>query len=166
MPSTLRAAVLLLAVLSIAGCINPVHSGKSPLLPAQMSPDSVALDMFFVRFPFGDADANEKIWQEIDEQQISSDVRERLNRNGFRVGVIGGQMPIELSKLMELSDKTTAVGEDDGVNVENIQAKPRVVRRHLQIRTGQPSEIIASGIYPELTVLVSDMGQPSGHHCG
>lgn len=71
MPPTFRPTVLLLAVLAIAGCRNPIYGGKSPLMPAQMSPDSVGLEMFFVRFPFGDTDANETLWKEIDEQHFS-----------------------------------------------------------------------------------------------
>ena len=58
-----------------------------------MSPDSVVLEMFFVRFPFGDPAVNEKLWEEIDEQQFAPDLRERLARNGFRVGLLSGQMP-------------------------------------------------------------------------
>ena len=88
MPSGSR-EILLLAMLAMAGCATPaLHKGKSPLLPAQMSPDSVVLDMFFVRFPFGDPAVNEKLWE---DRSTSSDsppeLRERLARNGFRGGL-------------------------------------------------------------------------------
>ena len=79
-----------------------------------MSPDSVVLEIFFIRFPFGDTAVNEKLWEEIDEQQFSPELRERLARNGFRVGLISGQIPIELSKLLELSDKPIPTGEPQG----------------------------------------------------
>jgi hypothetical protein len=138
--------------------------GKSPLMPAQMSPDSVVLDMYFARFPFGDTEVNEKLWQEIDEQQIAPEVRERLTRNGFRVGVIGGQMPAALTKILELTDKTDATVKNQGVTVKNLQTEPRVQWRHLQIRPDQPAEIIASSIYPELTVLLSRYGRVSGQN--
>ncbi len=85
---------MLLAVLAMAGCTTTaLHKGKSPLVPAQMSPDSVVLEMFFVRFPFGDPAVNEKLWEEIDEQQFTPELRERLARNGFRAGLVSGQMP-------------------------------------------------------------------------
>jgi hypothetical protein len=160
----LRPAILLLAVLATAGCHAPIYGGKSPLAPARMSPDSVGLEMFWVRFPFGDPAANEDLWKEIDEHPISPDTRERLARNGFRAGVLGSQLPIELSKLMELSDKTASAGEGNVVKVEDMQTKPRVMRRYLQIRAGQPGQIIASSIYPDLTVLLSRSGQISGQN--
>ena len=127
-----------------------------------MSPDSVVLEMFFVRFPFGDPAVNEKLWEEIDEQQFSPELRERLARNGFRAGLVSGQIPIELSKLLELSDKPVPTGEMQGGKVENLEAEPRVVRRHLQLRAGQRSEIIASGVYAQLPVLMCESGQLCG----
>jgi len=163
MPHLRRHIVVLLTLLTLAGC-TPLHHGKSPLLPAQMSSDSVVLDMFFVRFPFGDSAVNEKLWEQIDEQQFAPDLRERLAQNGFRVGLISGQMPVELSKLMELSDKPAPTGELEGVQLSNMETQPRVVRRHLQTRAGQGNEILASSIYPELTVLLRRSDQLSGEN--
>jgi hypothetical protein len=161
--SSLALRASMLAVLAIAGCATPsLPKGKSPLVPAQMSPDSVVLDMFFVRFPFGDKDINEKLWEQIDEQQFSPDLRQRLARNGFRIGLLSGQMPSELSKLMELTDKPVPSGPAEGEKIENLQSEPRVVCRHLQLRANQPGQIIASSVYPQLPVLVCESGRISG----
>jgi hypothetical protein len=162
MPDARRQIVLLLALLALTGCTTPLHKGKSPLMPAQMSSDSVVLDMFFVRFPFGDPGVNEKLWEEIDEQQFSPELRERLSRNGFRVGMLSGHMPIQLSKLMELSDKPAPTNEAQEMKISDLGAEPRVIRRHLQIRAGQPSILEASNVYPELPVFVNKSGQLSG----
>ena len=137
-------------------------------MPAQMSADSVALELFFVRCPFGDANVNDKLWQEIDEQHLSPDLRKRLARNGFRVGLVGGQIPAELSKLLELSGKPDEAKDknndkdEPGSKVDEQSTEPRVVRRHLQLRAGHRSEIIASSVYPHLPVLVWELGQVSG----
>jgi hypothetical protein len=151
-----------LAVLALAGCTTPAPKAKSPLLPPQMSPDSVALDIFSVRFPFGDPDVNDKLWQELDEQPFAPELRERLARNGFRVGLISGQMPGELSKLLELADKPAPVGELESTTIQKLDAQPRVMRRHLQLRAGQRSEIIASTEYAQLPLLMSESGQLCG----
>ncbi len=157
-----RKGVPLLALLAIAGCTTPFSKGKSPLLPPQMSPDSAVLEMFFVRVPFGDPAVNGKLWDEIDEQPLAPDLRERLARNGFRAGLLGGQLPEELAKLLELADKPAPTGQLEGAKAEQLDSEPRVVRRHLQLRAGQRSEILASAVYPQLPVLVYAAGQLSG----
>ncbi len=162
MPSG-RREILLLAVLAMSGCATAaLHKGKSPLAPPAMSPDSVVLEMFFVRFPFGDPAVNDKLWGAIDEQQFKPELRERLARNGFRAGLVSGQMPGELTKLMQLSDKPAPTSEPVSTKVDALENQPRVVRRHLQIRAGRRSEIIASSVYAELPVLMCEPGQLCG----
>ena len=131
-------------------------------MPAQMSPDSVVLDLFFVRFPFGDPTVNEKLWEEIDEQQFAPDLRERLARNGFRAGLVSGQMPMELSRLLELGDKPAPGGEAAETRVDDLEAQPRVARQHLQLRAAHRGEIVASGVYSELPVLLCESGHVGG----
>ncbi len=155
-------SLLLPALLAIAGCAALPGKAKSPLRPPQMSADSVVLEMFFVRVPFGDPAVNGKLWDQIDEQPLAPDLRERLARNGFRAGLIGGAMPDELAKLLELADKPAPTGQLDGAKAEDLNEEPRVLRRHLQLRAGQRSEILASSVYPELPVLVNAAGQLSG----
>ncbi len=70
-----RRATVVLALLAFAGCTRPLIKSKSPLAPARMSPDSCVLDVFFVRVAFGDPQANEELWQELDEQCFAGDLR-------------------------------------------------------------------------------------------
>jgi hypothetical protein len=158
--------VAVLALLSAASCQNlfsPKTKGKSPLGAAHMANDCCVLDVFFVNVPFGDARANDELWQEIDEQRLPPDVRHRLGCNGFRVGVVGGQVPTTLSKLMELNETPAPTEEVPGTKVAEMADNPRVTRRHIQTRPGQPSFINASSIYEQLPVLFwSDSGRIGG----
>ncbi|MEN6557107.1 MAG: hypothetical protein ABFC54_02890 [Thermoguttaceae bacterium] len=152
-----------LVALAIAGCNAPIRPlGRSPLSPAQMSSDSVVLEMFFVRFPFGDATVNNKLWKQIDEQPFSAELRQRWTKNGFRVGLLNEPLPEELSKLMQLADKSQPDDEISESKVKDLGSEPRVIRRHLQIRAGQRSEILASGVYDELPLLLCEQGQLCG----
>jgi hypothetical protein len=147
---------VVLALLALAGCTKPLIKGKSPLAPARMSPDSCVLDVFFIRVPFGDPQANDVLWQELDEQHFPADLRGRLMRNGFRIGVVDGQIPIALSNLLELGDKPAPPDELMGTNLTDLSSKPRVTRQHMQVRAGRPNEIVASGMYEQLPVLLCD----------
>jgi hypothetical protein len=153
---------LLLAVvlLSVASCTSlRLPTGKSPLRRAQMSPDSCVLDVFFVRVPLGDEEANGSLWDEIDEQGFPTDLRRRLVRNGFRVGLVGGQMPLELARMLELGDTAaSARGLCRQVSLEELETVPTVVPRHLQLRAGRRSEIVTSGLYDEMHLLLPGAG--------
>jgi hypothetical protein len=153
-----RKVAILLSLLALAGCAKPLIRGKSLLSPPRMSPDSCVLDVFFVRVPFGDPKTNEELWQEIDERQFPADLRERLMRNGFRAGTVDGQIPIAISNLLELSDKPAPTSEVTGTNLTDLNTKPHVTRQHMQVRAGRPSQIVVSGTYEELAVLLREPG--------
>ena len=127
-----------------------------------MPPQSVVVEVFFVRVPFGDARANAAVWSEADEQRFAPQLRERWAQNGFRIGLLGGQLPGALVQLMDLKDAPQPQANSFEANPVDLQSEPRVVKRHLQIRPEQPSEVLASGVYDEWPVLVSEHGQVSG----
>jgi hypothetical protein len=158
--SPLRIGLIVALPVALAGCTPIQPQGKPLLTPAQMSSESVALEMFFVRCPLGDERANEAMWSEIDEQSLPAPLRRELARNGFRIGLVGLQLPQPLQQLMDLQETSTPAHADkpDPVSLD----EPRVMKRHLQIRPGQQSEIVASGVYDEWPVLVCQSGQLSG----
>ncbi len=154
----------MLALLASAGCMHTaMRQGKSLLSPAQLPSDGVVLDLFFIRFPFGDTSVNNDLWREIDEQQFPLELRERLGKNGFRVGMINGEMPTKLAELLALSDKPVSHANTGEIKADGTDIEPCVVCRHLQLRAAQRSEILASNVYPELPVLMNKSGQVSGH---
>ncbi|MBX9789250.1 MAG: hypothetical protein K2Y37_10075 [Pirellulales bacterium] len=159
-------------VLGFVGCAPLRPLAKSPLLPAQMSPDSVVLDIVFVRLPPQEPAEVAELWAELDEQQLPASLRQRLARNGFRVGVAGGQLPQSLARLI---DNAMPLGEDivaasqpapdssaTTVTVTDFQDQPALSRRHLQLRDGLEAEIVASGIYPSLPLLEADADRQLG----
>jgi hypothetical protein len=155
-------AVLALAV---AGCHQVVDKvASSPLRPVQMTPKSCVLEVFFVRFPYGDAEANGPMWQEIDEQQLAADLRNRLALNGFRVGHVGTQLPESLSKLLELKGKAVPNGKAE-TEVRDLTDDPRVERSHWQLPPGQRKEIICSDVFESLPVLICGPEGIRGDDC-
>jgi hypothetical protein len=160
LPLSGRIPLVIAAALVLAGCQTPISTGRSPLRPSQMSPDSVAVDIVFVHFPLGDHDANGKLWNDVDEQGLPTELRERLARNGFRVGLIGGQVPEVLAKLLELSDKPTR--RDQQRTAADMENNKHPILRHLQMRAGNRNEILASGIYESLPLLLTESGDLRG----
>ncbi len=171
----LRAMLFATCALSAAfcGCAKLEKVNRAALPRAQMSADAVVLDLFFVRVPLGAPLANEQLWADADEQQLPADLRVRLADNGIRAGVLGSQIPAALERLVEdpmarekpdssKSEENTHLSKTDPNSVTQFEAEPRVMQRHLQLRTGMPSEIIASKERDSLVLLETQHGLVGG----
>lgn len=165
MPPSLRVVHSLAIVAALAaGCQNvPQHVGKSPLKPLRMSPDTVMLDVFFVRFPLGQPEPNGPLWDELDETPWPAELRQKLALNGFRVGLVGGPVPpVPLSKLLELKDKPAPAAAVQEASQTDFADQPRVVRRLMPLHCGGRAEVLASGPHEELVALVCAPGGVGG----
>jgi hypothetical protein len=165
---SLQFAAALSLIGTVGGCQLFTHDqdpvGKSPLRPAQPSPDSVTMEIIWARFPASDPQLNSDVWQEIDETQLAPAVRRELANNGFRAGVIGGTLPDAIARALN-SGKPPS-DEANGSNGEStdidLAAEPIVHGRLLQLRRNQRSEVQASEVYPSLPLLVNNFRELSG----
>lgn len=157
----LGAAVLIVSAV-VPGCSQFQISSQSPLSPPQMTSESAAVDIFFVRVPFSDPNV-ENLWSNVDEQVIPQQLRKELYRNGFRVGRIAGPIPQAVAEILRLTDAPVGqVGLESKETVSISEDSPPV-RRHLQVRPGHRAELLASGVYEELPFLRrNDQGQVVG----
>ena len=166
MPSPSARLLLLSLALSIAGCawIAPEtnNSTASILQPTQMAPGSAVIEVFSIRLPPGEPDLSSRIWEEVDEQHFPIEVRRKLEKNGFRAGILAGQIPPSLSRLLDLKGKPSAGGEVQQVKIADLATPSRVSSQHLQTRAGQRYEIAASGVIEKMPILVSEAGEIRG----
>ena len=155
MARLLRIAILSCLALPAVGCqwVAPRASERSLLTVAKPSTDSACLEVFFAKFPAGAAEINGPMWDEIDEQQFSPQVRRLLAQNGFRAGVVGSHVPLELAKLLKLTDAPRKPASEQ---VQSLDAEPTVTLRVLHSRSGQRNEVLSSQIYEQLPLLVRE----------
>ncbi len=158
MPLIWAGAVLL------GGCTSLTpQTAQSPLRRPQMSPDSVVLDVLFVRCPLGDPEINMLLWSEADEQQFPPVLRQQLAQNGFRAGIVSGQIPAPLAKLAKLGDASATSGGDwQTITPDEMENEPTVVGHHLPARAGGRNDVVVSEVYPELPVLTYEGGVAGG----
>ncbi len=141
---------LALGLVVVAGCAQWDTPGRSPLVPVKMFDDSVALEITFVRFPWGQVDLGDDLWREIDEQQIDRSTRLRLDAQGFRVGVLSGYLPDALARQLA----TTALGSPGELEtITELDHESAVSSRHVQTRRGKRIDVVASSNYARLPVL-------------
>ena len=127
-----------------------------------MTPGSAVIEVFSIRLPPGDPGLNGRIWEDVDEQHFPIEVRRKLEKNGFRAGILAGQMPSSLSKLLDLKGTPAAGGDVQHVKITDLVTPSRVSMQHLQTRTGQRYEIAASGVIEKMPILVSEGGEIRG----
>jgi hypothetical protein len=167
MTSPRSIAALALVVLVTSGCRLFIDEdqplGKSPLRPAESSPDSVRMEIIWSRFATDDPGLNETAWREIDETQIAPAVRGELARHGFRAGVIGGTVPDAIARALRSGG--TPDGDQpavDDADATPLMAEPVVHGRIQQLRRNQRSEIQASDINPSMPLLTNGGEELSG----
>lgn len=135
-------------------------AARSPLTAPRMSPDSVVLEVFWVRLPStNDPDADASLWSEIDELALSSDTRRLLGENGFRAGIVGAQVPLPLQRLLEMTSQPVAANAETRFEPDR---DSKVTSRRMHVRTGKRSEIVASGLHDQFTMLLRQDGQLRG----
>lgn len=137
-------------LLAACGCSAWKDSTTPPLqLPAhRLAPDSVGLEITFVRVPAGNTTMTDELWARVDEQCVDAKTRMELNRNGFRAGLVGSQLPESLRHLLDEQKQQNQldrlVSSETDVLAQN---------RQLQNRSGQRSEIVAGPPQPEMVAL-------------
>lgn len=152
--------ILGVVALPAAGCTRWISepAGDELLKTATPSRESVAMEVVFTRVPFGEQRLNDELWQSIDEQHLDPALRDRLQRNGIRAGLVGGHVPEPLVEILKMTDQSAAPEEQ----ATSLVSDPLVRRRSLQLRPSQRGQIIASDLVGELPVLLRDEGRLGG----
>jgi hypothetical protein len=165
--SHFRIAIALLVCVA-GGCRlfpgDTMAQGQSPLKPAQPSPDSVAMEIIWARFPANDPVLGDAAWREIDETQIEPAVRRELLNNGIRAGVIGSIVPPAIDHVLHQHESSSDKGQSDKSKKNAELTTDPIVHGHiLRVRRNQHTDIQASEEYPSLPLLVSGGGTLGGH---
>ncbi|MEX2176099.1 MAG: hypothetical protein WD872_17185 [Pirellulaceae bacterium] len=153
------AATLLAA--SVAGCATWNQPPAEPVkLPAaRMSPDSVVLEMAFVRMPVADPEANDAIWAEIDEQHFDPELRHELAANGLRIGILGQHLPTQLRAALEAASTSLTERPED---VDTSDTQINRSQRRLTCRTGRRAKVYVSKTHPSLALFTQEEGRVRG----
>lgn len=132
--------------LSTTGCARIERRGKSPLPPLRMSQETVTVEKFSIRFPCDDADLNGPLWNDVDEQCFSPELRRRLAAHGLRAGLVGNQLPASLERLLATKEPppTQTSGQIQMPEL-NLVNEPTVLRGLVQNQGGQRAEVIVAG---------------------
>lgn len=132
-------------LLSVTGCglLSEELAAPSQLPPLRPAANKAMLDIALVRVPADHAGVV-SVWQDLDEQHIPVDLRQRLAENGLRCGIVGRQLPPSLEQLVDASNQqaTAQTGLAQGVTIQRFTFSP-----------GASRQLAATSILDELIVL-------------
>ncbi|MEO8271860.1 MAG: hypothetical protein ABI557_19210 [Aureliella sp.] len=135
----------------------------SSLLPTrQLNPDSVVIETVLVRFPAESiADLEQQVWHLSNEASADIALRQRLDQNGLRAGVIMGEFPPLIRQQL---DQTAEKQKTDALEHAGLAADVDNRMRRLQCRAGRRKDLLVKPELPDpLTVLsVRDGKRVSG----
>lgn len=153
---TIFLVALSLATLLTCGCAKISRMNyppaESPLAPLAPKNEQIVLDVVFVRLSPQEAATVESIWNEADEQALSSEVRSRLAKNGYRVGFLGSVLPSSVKSLLASAESPTA----NGRSVDPTQGhQPGISNHQLYLQPAHRAELVVSPVQPELHALIA-----------
>jgi len=164
--SRIMRGMLLLVLPGWVGCSTmlsaPPVEYQALLQSVETAPDSVTLEIYQLRIPANEPQLAEDIWQAVDEQRLDIEIRRELARNGFQAGVLGGALPDELARQLNLQSEMPEMTAEMIVSGENVS--PRVTRRVLQLNRHEPAIIQASDVKDEVYVMVGGEDGIRGNH--
>ncbi len=162
---------LLMCVLAASGCQwLDLSGGRPTALPSpnnflrssnELHDQDVMLEVIFIRCPYGDPRLNE-LWGDADEQMLAPELRQQLANNGFRVGVVGNQIPYSLMQLMGMRSDVAPSPGVACIRLDEMANTPLVVRADVPARNNHRNEILASAVKKEATILYNEKGTPGG----
>ncbi len=129
---------------------------ESFLKAVETAPESVALEIFQVRFPATDHEMDTELWQAVDEQRLDVDVRHQLIRNGFRAGVLGGNVPDGLAHYLKLESEMPDSQAQRLITGAN--ADPTVTKRVVQLDRSDSATIQVTDLRDQLHILMNEEG--------
>ena len=158
----LQIASILLILFATHGCRAIDHNklkDKSPLAALQKTPEQTELEVIFLHVSQSHRETAKQLWKEVDEQAIPARQRRDLNKNGFRVGVLGSQLPRDVGKILQAAQdaQNTTFSFEMNTNHES-----SAIRRKIFLRAGQKGELLASSVQEEFHVLQINQGEIQG----
>jgi hypothetical protein len=121
--------------------------------------DGLQLEVISVRFPMGDPEFNTELWNKIDEQQLPLLVRRDLAENGLRAGLLYGELPPAIAQKLAMTEDRPANISEAAARLERSAS---VTRQKMQLHSGWRGEILTSGIYADLPLMMIENGRLAG----
>jgi len=155
-----RAILMSVIALVLQSCsvVEPTVDSKSLLTPLAVSSDAITLEVFSVPVPRGEEQVA-ALWKLVDEQALPAEQRQRLDRNGFRAGVLGPTIPAELAEVLKVTEKRVEEGQEFKMTLD---PEATVNLRLVHAKAGKRVEVAIPETREHLHLLETTGGEVGG----
>ena len=142
---------------------RPFRGNNSPLSPLSQTQTGVGIDVFVIRVPYDRRELFERFWNDVFENEIPIETRNRLYQNGLRQGMLSAKIPVSLERLLDLKDIPP---QNPFIKVSQAGpaalGEPLFKRFEITMLQKQPVEFPTCDTIPKLPVLAMVDGKPAG----
>jgi hypothetical protein len=138
-----------------------VSQARKTLSRPTLPPDAVVFDVLLTRIPYQERELASAFWNDVDELEIDSTTRKRLNEQGFRAGLVGASPPETLSKLLTLKGRELRETIEEEVDYSKPEAtnEPITSSKPVTLREGMKSMIeTRNDVYASIPILENENG--------
>jgi hypothetical protein len=154
--------VAAISATGLAGCapFKTPDDLQTKLLPKpRLAPDSVILEIGYAQVPLKDSAIYDEVWMKADEQSLALALRQELERNGMRFGILGKEIPEKVRAIMD-NQRQDLDRRSEDLNMGDVEVDRQT--RRLQCRTARRATILCSKRYDQLVLLKNENGAIGG----
>ena len=125
-------------------------------LPAsRLAPDAVGLEIGIAQVDTSQKEAIKRFWRDLDQQELSLETRQKLDKHGLKAAVMSQQPPSDFGDLV--NPREIVMEELDGFQKQlylggHLKATERILTHNqVSTRQGQPHPIQTSMVHPSLS---------------
>ena len=147
-------------LLSVTCGCEPLRQSQTgyqpPTLPSsRLAPDAVGLEIGIAQIDTSQTDVVKHFWRDLDQQELSLEARQRLDKHGLKAAVMSQRPPSDFEDLV--NPRQVVLEELDGFQRQlylrgHLKATDRMlVHDRISVRQGQPRPIPVSMAHPSLS---------------
>jgi hypothetical protein len=138
-------------------------SGNTPLSAISLHETGVVLDIYEIQVPYDRRELLAQFWEDVDENEIPSEIRNELNKYGLRQGILSSKIPASLARLLGSEDFAPQRPFEKVTTIENINAKkPLELCKTVTMTKNQPLAFPTCPTITKLPILTVVDGYPTG----
>lgn len=135
---------------------------QPPVLSAsRMAPNAVGLEIGIVQIDTGQRVAINRFWRDLDQQELSLETRQKLDKHGLKAAVMSQRPPSDFGDLV--NPREVVMDELDGFQRQlyirgHLKATERMlIHKQISARQGHPHPITTSLVHPSLSWTVETL---------